>query len=463
MHRHARDVLPPVQPPPADVDRGPGATGTPQGQYASGPPSARLSGGAPGRERPAPARRRARRRWAAGPRRRRRRPPRARRRPRCSTSSRGAVDAVDQPEGLHRQQRGAEGRPLVAGGEADRHAQRVGQHLAPQVAAREAAGGADLAHLVARVAHRGEHERELQADALERRAHEVPATVVAGEPDVGAARHRAPVRRALGEQVGEHEQPLAAGRHLRGQLEQLRLGVRAEVGRQRLAGPAQHGAAVVDRAADDPAPRRQRVAEDPPLGIDRGALDHQPQRAARADRAGGHAGAHRAEAEVGQRPVAGADDEREPGLEPEVGGGRRARARAGAWWARAATARRRRCPRSRAPRGPSRASRRLSSPVPEATEWSTAHVPVSRATHELLDPGPAPDGGERLGLVLGEPHELGQRRHRVQRRARPVVQLGVLGAQPLGLLGRPHVAPRHQRRERPAAARRGPRASASRR
>ena len=83
LHRHARDVVQPVQPPPADVDRGPGATGTPQGQYASGPPSERLSDGAPGRERPAPARRRATRRWAAGRRRRRRRPPRARRRPRC--------------------------------------------------------------------------------------------------------------------------------------------------------------------------------------------------------------------------------------------------------------------------------------------------------------------------------------------------------------------------------------------
>ena len=95
------------------------------------------------------------------------------------------------------EQRGAEGRALVPGGEADRHPERVGQHLAPQRAAGEAAGGADLADLVARVAHRGEHERELLADALERRADQMLAAVRAGQPDVGAARQRAPVRRAL--------------------------------------------------------------------------------------------------------------------------------------------------------------------------------------------------------------------------------------------------------------------------
>ena len=66
----------------------------------------------------------------------------------------GDVDAVDQPERLHAEQRRAEAGPLVPCRELDRHAERVGEHLPPQRAAGEPAGGADLADLVAGCAHR---------------------------------------------------------------------------------------------------------------------------------------------------------------------------------------------------------------------------------------------------------------------------------------------------------------------
>ena len=63
----------------------------------------------------------------------------------------------------------------MAAGEADRHPERAREDPPPEVAPGEAAGRADLADLAARVAHRGEHERELLADALERGADEVLA------------------------------------------------------------------------------------------------------------------------------------------------------------------------------------------------------------------------------------------------------------------------------------------------
>ena len=228
--------------------------------------------------------------------------------------------------------------------------------------------------------------------------------------------------------------------------------MRAEVGRERLAGPAQHDAAVVDRAADDPAPRRQRVAE------------HAARRGSTAGRSTISRSAPLVPIEQAATPGCTAPTPRlasgpsaaptitgSPASRPELGGGRRAEREAARWSGTSGDSRvgvdardgerlavpvERRC--------------RFSSPVPDAIEWSTAHAPVSRADHELLDPRPAPRGGERRGLVLGEPQELGQRRHRMQRRAGAVVQLGVLGAQALGLLGRAHVGPRDQRRRAPA-------------
>ena len=172
-----------------------------------------------------------------------------------------------------------------------------------------------------------------------------------------------------------------------GQLEQLRLGVGAEVGRQRLAGPAQHGAAVVDRAADDPAPRRQRVAEHPPLrdrprGARPSAAARRWCRSSRRPRRGAPRRGRGWPAARRRRRRSRASPASSPrsaaGAAPSssrcvVGHERRQRAR-------------RRCPRSRAPRGPSRARAGSSRPVPDAIEWSTAHVPVSRATTSSLIP-----------------------------------------------------------------------------
>ena len=407
VHRRARDVLPPVQPPPGRRRSRPRRSGTPQGQYASGPPSAARSAVAPQR--------------AEG------------RRQRVVERGEGGqqvgvdvgrarlgldhvVDAararaarsmpVDQPEGVHRQQRGAEGRPLVAGGEADR-----------ACPARRPASGATGALRakppVARISRTSLPASRIDA-STSASCRQTPSSAARTrwprpwwrvEPDVGAARppssSAARARRAGRASISS---PSLPGGDLRGQLEQGGLGVRAEVGRQRLARPAQHDAAVVDRAADDPAPRHQRVAEDAAAGDRPRALDHQPQRAAGADRAGRHAGVHGAHAEVGQRPVGGADDERQPRPRARARPRPPPRARAAAWSGTSGDsvagvdARDR-----RAPRGPSRARAGSSRPVPEATEWSTAHVPVSRATTSSLIPAQRRDGGERLGLVLGEP------------------------------------------------------------
>jgi hypothetical protein len=113
------------------------------------------------------------------------------------------------------------------------------------------------------------------------------------------------VRRALGQQVGRHHQPVAAGRGGARERKQI---LHARLGRQRVARPAQHHAAVVDRAADGPAIAGKRVTEQAPLVVDDRPLHHQPQCAARADRAGRDPRAHRADAEVRQRPVAGPRD-----------------------------------------------------------------------------------------------------------------------------------------------------------
>ena len=141
----------------------------------------------------------------------------------------GDVDGVDQAERLHAEQRRAEAGALVPGREPHGQAEHVGEHLPPQRAAGEPAGRADLANLVAGRPHRVEHQRELLADALQRGPDQVLAAVRAGQPDVRAARQRAPVRRALAVQVRQHDQPAGAGRHPAGQVEQLlrRLGRRA--------------------------------------------------------------------------------------------------------------------------------------------------------------------------------------------------------------------------------------------
>ena len=116
-----------------------------------------------------------------------------------------------------------------------------------------------------------QHQRELLADALQRGADQVRAAVRARQPDVGAAGQRAPVRRPLAEQVGQHDQPVAAGRH-RGRELAAAAPPACSPRSGASASPAhsQHDAAVVDRAADDPAAGGQRVAEHAALRVDRG-------------------------------------------------------------------------------------------------------------------------------------------------------------------------------------------------
>ena len=139
-------------------------------------------------------------------------------------------------------------------------------------------------------------------------------------------------------------------------------------------------------------PGRQRVAEEPRrAGSVDGPLDHEAQRAAGADRAGGDARAHGADAEVGQRPVAGAgDDGRSRPASPS--------SRAAAAVSVEARGRGHELgellgadPGERQRLGVPVASRRRSiSPVPEATEWS--HGPgarSSRCSTSSLIPAPA--------------------------------------------------------------------------
>jgi hypothetical protein len=100
----------------------------------------------------------------------------------------GDVDAVGEAERLQAQDRRAPSRSFLAGPEADGRIEDVGEHLAPERAPGEAAGGAHLGDLVAGVADRVEHEPQLLADAFERGAHQVAAAVVACQADVRGRR-----------------------------------------------------------------------------------------------------------------------------------------------------------------------------------------------------------------------------------------------------------------------------------
>ena len=329
-------------------------------------------------------------------------------------------------------------------------AERVGEDLPPERAAGEPAGRAHLVHLVAGGPHRVEHQRELQADPLDRGPDQVLAPVLPGQPDVRPERQAAPVRRPLAQQVRQHDQAAGAGRHPAGEVEQ-RLGrLVAEVGGQRSPGPVEHDAAVVDRAADHPPVLGQRVAEDAAVRVDRRPLDGHPQRAAGADRAGRDAGVHRAEAEVGQRPVAGTGDHRRGRRQPEPVGDL-----------------------GRQPGQHGRGRHQLRQPLrPDAGQLQRLLVPGQRAEveqagaggdrlvgdqraaqpgqHVVLDAGPARDPGEQLRPLLAEPDQLGQRRHRVHRRAGPPVQRQAAGGrpQPVGLRGGPRVGPGQRRGQR---------------
>ena len=195
---------------------------------------------------------------------------------------------------------------------------------------------------------------------------------------------RAPVRRPLAEQVRQHQQPAGArrGRWRRARAAPPRACL-AEVGRQGVAGPLQHDAAVVDRAADDPAVRGERVAEHlAPAGRRPGASTMTRSAPEVPMEQAADAGAHRAEPEVGQRPVAGADHDGVAAGSPvacaaaaSVSAGQDVRGRHQLGQLLAAARR----PAAAPPR-PRRSAARSSSPVAEATEWSVTSAPHRRSS-----------------------------------------------------------------------------------
>ena len=258
--------------------------------------------------------------------------------------------------------------------------------------------------------------------------------MLAAQPEVGAAHARAPPRRALAEQVGQAQQPVAAGRHLLGLVEQagvelvgvLALRRRPVGGRgERQRGPAHHRAAVVDRAAEHPVVVGERVAEQPAGRVDGRARDDDAHGAAGAERDGGDVRADRADAEVGQHAVGRADDDRQVGGQP--GGARRRRSAgraarswsgttSGSWPSRTpAISQRLGVPpaarRGRSRRWPTRRTGRRTSLRPHSAATSSSLTPPQRGVER-----------HEVGVVLGPPGELHHRRHRVHRRAGARVQ-----------------------------------------
>ncbi len=91
-------------------------------------------------------------------------------------------------------------------------------------------------------------------------------------------------------------------------------------------------------------------------------------------------------------------------------------------------------------------------PVPEASEWSVTSASHIRDSTKSLMPTQNATRSKSFGCCSREPHQLGQRRHRVQRRAGPPVQGQPAGGlpQPPGLPGRAGVGPGQRRGERGA-------------
>ena len=188
---------------------------------------------------------------------------------------------------------------------------------------------------------------QLHADALDRRAHEVAARMVSTQPEIGAGHVGVPERRALGEQVRQHDEPIAAGVDARCEVQHRFVrgaGIRGrgDVRGKRVPGPADDDAPVADRPADDPHRVRQGVTEQRPLVVDVRVRDGHSDGAARTQRQPGDARRDRARAEVSQRAVGGPDDhwrarrQRRPVRPPPP------RAAALRWWAGSAAAARRR-------------------------------------------------------------------------------------------------------------------------
>jgi hypothetical protein len=237
----------------------------------------------------------------------------------------GLVEVGQLPEGVHPEQDRPQPGALGGAGEAHGQVERRGQRVHPQGGGDRAAG---RPHLVDRQVEGGEgvaDERELLADPLDGGAHEVGPAVLASQAEVGAAHAGPPPGRPLAQQVGQAQQPLAAGGHVLGLVEQPRVELvgRLALGHgpvdragERQRRPADDRAAVVDGAADHPVVVGERVAEQPAGRVDGRSRHHDAHRAAGAERDRGDARPHRADAEVGEHAVGGADDDRQVGGEP---------------------------------------------------------------------------------------------------------------------------------------------------
>ena len=219
-------------------------------------------------------------------------------------------------------------------------------------------------------------------------------------------------------------QPVAAGRDGLGEGQQLRVArsspsaAARTSGAEHVAGPADHDAAVADRAADDPRRVGQGVAEQRPAGSTYGSGHDHPD---------GAAGA-RATARPRRAPIAPVPRlPSGPSAAPDDHG--RARRQADPRRRRRREREHRgggqdrrqlveRDPGERRPRrGSSRARPCPASPVPDAEDSSVTSY-RSAPQHVVLQPDPPAGARARRRLVPREPHELGQRRHRVHRCAR---------------------------------------------
>ena len=240
-----------------------------------------------------------------------------------------------------------------------------------------------------------------------------------------------------------------------GEVEQLLRGVAAEVRGQCATGPLQDDTAVVDGPAHDPPVGREGVAEHLAERVDRRAVHHDAQRPAGADRAGRHTRGHRTETQVRERPVARADDDGRPGRQPgsrgRLGGQLRQHRGGGHQLGELL---------GLEPRQVQGLGIPLQGGEIQQTGGRRHRVVDDERVAQpqqdvLLDPDPEAHLLEQLGLLLPEPDQLRQRRHGVQRGARPAVQLQPAGRrpQPSGLLAGAGVRPRHDVGERVALGR----------
>ena len=254
------------------------------------------------RRRPAPARRRGSRTAAAAPRTPRPRPGRAER-ARGSGRGRRRRRSLDHPERLHAERARRRGpsprsppgsRPRMPSASASSCRQN-GLRAKPPVA-----------RISRTSSPASRSERSTSASCRHtpstRRADHVLAPVRAREPDVGAARRRAPVRRALG-RAGTAASAARPPCGRRRRAPAARAGGLAEVGRERVVRPLQHHAAVVDRAADGPALGRRARSRRRGLRVDAGRSTITRSAPLVPMEHAADARPHRADAEVGERAV----------------------------------------------------------------------------------------------------------------------------------------------------------------